>query len=133
MKTIDTSKITTYLQNIGILDAAYLYGSFASQKETPSSDIDIAILLCDEQLDFHNKNNVILELNDMTGREVDCVELDKVSPILQMQIIKKGQLLFCKNEIQLNELKVKIIRQYIDLKKIRKPIEDRLKNVSIYG
>lgn len=126
------NKIKSYLENIEDICAGYIYGSFASNLERPTSDIDISVLLCDGSLNFKRKNKLILDLNEITGREVDCVELDKITPVLQMQIFKKGKLLFCKDEKRLNELKVEVIRNYLDLKKIRKPIEDQMKKVSIY-
>jgi|TARA_B110000914_G_scaffold218701_1_gene226320 predicted nucleotidyltransferase len=133
MKKMNKNRIKSYLQKIDDICAGYIFGSFASNMERPSSDIDIAILLYNGSLDFQCKNNIILDLNEITGREVDCVELNKVTPVLQMQIIKNGQQLFCKDEKHVNEFTIEVIRNYVDLKKIRKPIEDRMKQVSIYG
>lgn len=132
MKNMIVKKIKVYLEKLDNISAAFIYGSFASHVERPASDIDIAILLYEGTLSFQKKNNIILDLNDLTGREVDCVEIDKSFPVLQMQIFKNGKLLFCKDEKQLRDLQVEVIRNYLDLKKNRKPIEDRLKKVSIY-
>ena len=130
---MNENNIKSYLENIEDICAGYIYGSFASNMQRPTSDIDISILLSDGSLNFQQKNKIMLDLNEITGREVNCVELDKITPVLQMQIFKKGKLLFCKDEKRLNELKIEVIRNYLDLKKIRKPIEDRMKQVSIYG
>jgi len=130
---MNENKIKSYLENIEDICTGYIYGSFATNMERPTSDIDISILLYNGSPDFQRKNKIMLDLNEITGREVDCVELDKVSPVLQMQILKKGKLLFCKDEKRLNEVKIEAIRNYLDLKKIRKPIGDRMKKISIYG
>jgi len=130
---MNENNIKSYLENIEDICAGYIYGSFASNMQRPTSNIDISILLSDGSLNFQQKNKIMLDLNEITGREVNCVELDKITPVLQMQIFKKGKLLFCKDEKRLNELKIEVNRNYLDLKKIRKPIEDRMKKVSIYG
>ncbi|MBC8344997.1 MAG: nucleotidyltransferase domain-containing protein [Candidatus Marinimicrobia bacterium] len=126
-------EIKDYLESNPIISTAIIFGSVAKNMQHQHSDIDIAVILNDGELSFQEKNNIILELNAITSREVDCIELDKVSPVLQMQVIKNGICLFCKDEHRLNNLKIEIIRNYLDLKKVRKPIEDRLKDVSIYG
>lgn len=133
MKKIDKNRIIAYLQDMQDINAGYIFGSFASQREGPTSDIDIAILLFAGPLSFQRKNNIILDLNEITEREVDCVELNEAAPVLQMQILKNGKLLFCKDKRHLNEFTIKVIRNYLDLKQIRKPIEDRLGRISLYG
>ena len=130
---LNENEIKNYLESIDKICAAFIYGSFALNMQKPASDVDISLLLFNGRLDFNAKNEIILGLNKITGREVDCVELDKVGPVLQRQILKKGKLLFCKDRKQLNNLQIEVVRNYIDLKKVRKPIEDRLKDISIYG
>lgn len=127
------SIIKNYFKENPGITAVYLFGSFADGREVKDSDIDIAILLNHGELSFKEKTRMTLDLNQLTDREIDLIDLKNVSSILQMQVLKKGKCLFCNNENKLNQFKIKTVQTYLDLKKVRKPIEDRLKDVTIYG
>ncbi len=133
MNKILEEQIRTYFQNVPNINAAFVYGSIAAGNEQSHSDIDIALLLTGERLDFKGRSHIIHDLMQLLDRDIDLVSLKEVSSVLQVQILKKGKLLFCKDKSQLTRFQVKAVREYLDLKKIRKPIEEQLKNVSIYG
>ncbi|MBN4080865.1 nucleotidyltransferase domain-containing protein [Caldithrix abyssi] len=126
-------KIRNYFQNKPNVIAVYIFGSFVMGNERYDSDIDIALLLDKGQLHFSEKSKMTLDLMQITDREIDLVSMNDVSSILQMQIFKKGKRLFCSDTNKLNQFQVQAVKTYLDLKRIRKPIEDQLKNVSIYG
>ena len=66
-------------------------------------------------------------------REVDLVTLNHASPILRMQFLKKGELLINNAPHQVNLFFIKTINEYFDLKQMRRPIEEHLREVTIYG
>ncbi len=76
---------------------------------------------------------MITDLIQRTNREIDLIDLNDVSCILQMQVLKKGKLLICRDEKKRIQFQTRVVQSYLDLKKIRKPIEEQLKNVSLYG
>jgi len=110
-----------------------IYGSHAKGTEKPESDIDIAVFMGKGYLDYNGKSLMTLDLMKLLNRDIDIVSFSDVSCVLQMQIIKNGELISCRDRKMFNQFKLRAIQEYLDLKTIRKPIEDELKNVSIYG
>lgn len=73
----------------------YLFGSFGTEDFTDDSDIDIAILA---DLDFTTILKLASDLEEKLGRNVDLVEVDKINPIIQLQIVRRNEVLFCNSE-----------------------------------
>lgn len=114
------------------IQLAFVFGSLVKGYYTKESDIDIAIL-------FENKPdlNMILELkanleNALTN-EVDIAILNDASPVLKMQVLKNGILIFKKNDMIYNKFFVDTINQYDDLKRVRKECEKNILKGRIYG
>ena len=95
--------------------ALYLFGSYATDRTTPLSDIDLAILL--EQSEsrenyFKHRLNLMAEFSSRLGTEkVDVIILNNATPDLAYNIIKDGQLLFKRPETR-GQLVVFIARTY---------------------
>ncbi|MBC8190760.1 MAG: nucleotidyltransferase domain-containing protein [FCB group bacterium] len=126
-------KLKAYLSALPDIVAAFLFGSFARGTESDSSDIDIAILSRERRLPIEQKLLILDDLEQICGRRVDLVYLTEVSSILKHQVLKYGEQLICNDRSQLNQFKVSAIQEYLDLKRTRLPIENHLKDVSIYG
>ena len=75
---------------------AFLFGSFASNCSRPSSDVDIGILF-ETVPDIYVINGLTEELSSILQREADLVVLNHASPVLKMQILKNGILLYASN------------------------------------
>lgn len=103
----------------------YLFASQADGSATPSSDIDIAVLL-DKKMDsvarFDLQETLAIKLN----QDVDLIDLLTASTVLQNQVIMNGELLFgsangqTKFEMQimsmyqhLNEERADILQKYL--------------------
>ena len=105
--------------------AAYLFGSAVQNRLTADSDVDVGLL-------FETSPNGIqlLELQeDLTTvlkRQADLVDLNHVSPILGMQVLKHGEIVFERSERAVREFQVRTMFAYFDLKQVRKPIEEAL-------
>jgi len=111
---------------------AFVFGSFVEGRLTPESDIDIAILFKESPcLDL--LSDIREDIYKITGREADIVILNHASPIIRMQVLKKGMLLKRVNEGVYNEFFVKTIKEYDDLKRIRRPQEDNILRGRIYA
>ena len=92
----------------------YLFGSQADDSATPSSDIDIAVLL-EKKMDpiarFDLEQTLAIALN----QDVDLVDLLTASTVLQNQVIMNGDLLFGgENEQTTFEMQVMSMYQHLN-------------------
>ncbi|HWR58592.1 MAG TPA: nucleotidyltransferase domain-containing protein [Thermodesulfovibrionales bacterium] len=124
MKTPDFSKVKDYLSSRNEIIAAYVFGSYARGGLHKGSDIDIAILL-DKTVDI-NTCGIMREeiISDLIGilslNGVDVVVLNTASPLLSHEVIKKGRLLFSKDEKARLEYTVRASMRYLDTIHLRK-------------
>jgi hypothetical protein len=130
------SKIVKSLKNIfgerqEIL-LAFLFGSFTSKRMRPSSDVDIGILF-KAVPNIDTTNNVTEELSTILQREVDLVVLNHASPVLKMQILKNGILLYASDRKYFHHFFADTVNQYDDLKRIRKNCEESILKGRIYA
>lgn len=88
-----THLIRATLEQHGNIRLAILFGSFASGRATPQSDVDVAIL-ADNPIDAGFRMALIDELAVAAGRPVDLIDLCTVGEPLLGQILKHGVRLF---------------------------------------
>ena len=72
----------------------YLFGSWATENQTESSDLDIALLLPRQKngIQSREKLNLSLQLAQLAGIEkVDIIDIRHVDTLFQMQIINTGR------------------------------------------
>ncbi len=74
------------------LRLAVLFGSYASGRAHPKSDIDIAILPADSTLSLGHELALAAELSRSLGREVDLVRIDRASTLVRWEIARHGVL-----------------------------------------
>jgi predicted nucleotidyltransferase len=110
----------------------FLFGSFVKGDITSFSDLDIAILFTGTT-DFYRINNLREDISEMLGVEVDIVVLNNASPVIKMQVLKKGTLLINKAQRAYNEFFVSTVKEYDDLKRTRKEIEEKILKGRIYA
>lgn len=107
--------------------AILLYGSRATGQAREGSDVDLALLFAGEPVpSAFELAAARTDLEALLGRNVDLVVLDQASPILAMQILKKGIVLQQRNPQALPEFTMNALAAYFDLKQTRKPIEEAL-------
>jgi len=132
MGTTLKQQIKSYFSGQDDINSVYLFGSIVSDRLKENSDIDIAILTHSGDLSVLDQMSMSQELSDVAGKDIDLIELSGVSVILQNQVLRKGELIICRDRRALNQFIVRSNQEYIDLKRVRKPIEERLRWVSIY-
>lgn len=110
----------------------FLFGSAASMKMAEGSDIDIGILF-ESQPDVYEINELESELNSIFKRDIDIAVLNSASPILKMQVLKNGVLVFAKGKKIYNQFYVDAVNQYDDLKQTRKVCEGNILKGRIYA
>lgn len=125
-------KIICLISDRNDIKFAFIFGSFASKQMTPSSDLDIAIFFYNT-LDFNEINELKEKLAGALRKEVDIVVLNSASPIIKMQVLKKGILIINRDPKTYNEFFMKTMNEYDDLKSIRKGIETNILKGRIYA
>ena len=111
---------------------AFLFGSFATNCSRPSSDVDIGILF-ETVPDIYVINGLTEELSSILPRETDLVVLNHASPVLKMQILKNGILIYSSNKKYFHQFFADTVNQYDDLKRIRKNCEENILKGRIYA
>lgn len=117
------TRLTKIFQNHQNINFVYLFGSQASGKTSPISDVDIAVHL-DQKLDPKQRFQTHLQIISETCKalqrnDVDVADLNDNDVVLRYQAIKKGKLLFCRNKAAKNEFFVRTISEYLDTEPMR--------------
>ena len=109
----------------------FLFGSFARGFGTDESDVDVAIMF-EKVPDFYELCDLKDQLSRCAGKEVDILILNTASPIIKMQVLRYG-LLVMRDERAYNDFFVSTLKEYYDLKYLRKEIEENLLKGRIYA
>ncbi len=129
MKEDFISKIKDYLSSRDELTAGYVFGSHAAGKEAPKSDIDIALLLNDtiDKREYgYIKLSVVNGLtHQLSFNSIDVIILNAASPLLAHEVMKKGVLLFSKDDAGRIQFAVSATRRYLDTIHLR-VVQDRI-------
>lgn len=93
--------------------AAYIFGSAATGKMRPFSDIDIAIMsTC--KIDGFEKAEMETQLSMLLHRDVDIVVFHQADVLLQHQILKYGHLVYEKDSSERVRQETYSRREYLD-------------------
>jgi predicted nucleotidyltransferase len=130
MKTLQKNLKEFALKHENFL-LVFLFGSIARGFSTDESDVDIAIMF-EKVPDLFELNDLRDQLSRCAGMEVDLITLNTASPILKMQVLRYG-LLIKKVGRDYNEFFVSTVREYSDLKYVRKEIEANLSKGRLYA
>lgn len=107
------------------LDTLWLFGSEAEGKERQGSDVDLAALFR-RQPEALELIDARTELEEILHRDVDLVDLDHASPILGMQVLRRGRLLVDRNPRRRSSFSGRTLSMYEDLKIVRRKGEQVL-------
>ena len=100
--------------------ALYLFGSYASGRQTPLSDIDLAVLFeksFDQKLYLSERLQLLGELSQIFGTdEIELVVLNEAPPALGYRVIRDGEPYFVRENLisQVVNFKVKTLDRYFD-------------------
>ncbi len=95
---------------------AYLYGSFARSEENSRSDIDIGIFLKDGDHEKFYPERLAGELEKLFNRHVDVRVLNERNLVFLHQVLKSGELLFCRDKSKRVEFETDVYDKYLDIK-----------------
>ncbi len=111
-------------QRLGV-DCLWVYGSEASGRARPDSDLDVGVL-ARERLSAAKLADLRADAEALLGRTVDLVDLDQVSPILAYQVLKHGRLVTDRNPSHRYRFTATLPGRREDVLIMRRPIEERL-------
>ncbi len=109
-------KITQYFAAETEVAAVYLFGSFASQKNRPASDVDLAILFLPEYLLSADRfcGRYLTELGRQLRKDIHPVVMNRAGEVLLKQIFLKGKLLLRKNPAFVGEFNMTAMSRIAD-------------------
>ena len=114
------------------IEFACIFGSFAEGRQTPASDIDVAVA-AREPIGAQRR----LELNDAiasaTGRPVDLVDLHRAGPLVLTQALTTGRRIVKRDSGVLARLLVKMWYLNADLMPLVRMIQDARRERFLHG
>lgn len=116
---LNLERLGAIFKDYPYIAAAYLFGSYATDKKGPMSDVDIAVLLkepCPEGRELlHKMNYLSYQLEDaLQAGEVDLIELNKQGLIFQHNVLRTGKLIYDADPVFRIGFTAKVISNYCD-------------------
>ncbi|MBI1928001.1 nucleotidyltransferase domain-containing protein [Candidatus Poribacteria bacterium] len=107
--------------------AIYLFGSYGTGNEWPTSDVDIALLLPlaeAKQAGSLMMSELRFALESLLKKEVDLINLRQVSTVLQKEIIFAERRIYCADTYAADEFAMLVLSFYQKLNQERQGILD---------
>lgn len=119
------SVLTRFFQRQPQVVSAYLFGSQATGRAGPLSDIDVAVILTEEAQrgdDVHEREALLhVELmKALRTDKVDLVFLHEAGPFLAHRVIRDGRRVYVRDELLDQRFRVHVVQQYLDTAPLRR-------------
>lgn len=124
--------LRAFFKDRGNASLVFLFGSFVTKQISSNSDIDIGILF-KKLPDIYEINDIKDDLSALLKRDADIVVINEASPILKMQVVKNGVLVIQKDKNGFSMFYGDTVKQYDDLKIIRRKCEENILKGRIYA
>lgn len=116
-----------------LTDFIILFGSFAKGTIHNESDIDLAYF-SNHQLSPYERFLLAGELANISGYEVDLIDIRQIDTIFTMQIFSEGKVIFMGDNNEYTRQQMRAYSMYVTLNEQRKPIIDSIKvRGSVFG
>lgn len=110
-----------------------LFGSTATNKTHADSDIDIAFISKNKH-DSLKLYTCTQDLSDLLKKEVDLIDLTKASPVMQVQIINKGRVIYDEDPQFRMEFFILAFKKYARLNEEREAVLKKIQERGrVYG
>ncbi len=125
MKSLEkskTSKINNFCRKHSEIILVYLFGSQATGRTGPLSDIDLAFLVDKALIDeasypYGYHAYLTSEMISLLGsNNLDVIILNDAPPLLKFQVIHRGEIIFCRSESHRLAFYVRAFNEYQDFK-----------------
>lgn len=105
-----------YLESLDGLVAAWIYGSYGTQYQTPLSDLDLTLLYRQDKVpDLSEEGRVWSRITQILHEEdVSVTILNRASILLQFQVIKTGRKLVCRDPVALADFVEWVLSRHAD-------------------
>jgi predicted nucleotidyltransferase len=127
-----TDRVVALLDERFGLDALFVFGSEVAGTQHRGSDLDLAALLR-RRPDALELLDARTALEEITGQEVDLVDLGAASPILARQVLQNGRCVFGSEAPALASFEATLPGRYEDLKRMRAEAESALVQRVVHG
>jgi len=107
-------KISALCLRESAIDAAYLFGSAATGKMRPVSDLDVAVLLDDASLDEFRLLAFLSSLERSCGCRADVVILNRAGEVLKYEVRRSGRLVFERDSSKRKQFEISGRKTYED-------------------
>ncbi len=125
--------VATLCETIPGLLAVYRFGSAGSVYQRDQSDIDLAFL-ADQPLADTHRWQLAQDLAALLGRDVDLVDLRRSSTVMQMQVVARGERVYCADRQAVDLFEDLVFGFYARLNEERRAIlEDVRRRGRIYA
>ena len=114
------------------IELACIFGSFAEGRQTPASDIDVAIA-AREPIDPQRRLALTEALASAAGRPVDLVGLHRAGPLVLTQALTRGKRILKRDSNVLARLLVKMWYLNADLMPLVRMIQDTRRKRFLHG
>lgn len=131
MKNTIENRLEEYFSNGKTARLAFLMGSYAKGTARRESDVDVAVLF-DESPNAGQVNSLREALALLLEKEIDLVLLNLAGPVIRMQALKSGKLLYSERGAY-EEFFARTLNEYSDLKYFRKEAEEKILGRKIYA
>lgn len=112
------NRLTDFWKKEKNVTLVYLFGSLAEKKK--ANDIDLAVLF-NKKLSYKNISELSEKLYKRIGTQrIDIVDLMRASPVFKFNIIAGGKLLFKRQTDTANDFELRVIKEHMDTKYLRK-------------
>ena len=109
------------------IQGVYLFGSYGTEYERPDSDVDLALLLPPMQAIIEEDMQIgqcRASLVKLLNRDVDLVNVRRVSTVFQKVIIIDGRLIHCADRYAVENFEMLVLSLYQTLNEERRGILD---------
>lgn len=124
-------KISAVLLNQPNVQFAYLFGSQATGKISPMSDVDFALGFNDELSAWdrlQSRVRVMALFSEVLQRnDIDVADLNEADEVLRYQVLRHGRLIFCREKAEQVEFFVRTLREYFDTEPLREIFLESMK------
>lgn len=106
------------LRRFPMVDVLYLFGSRASGREKEKSDVDLALFI--DQTNYASDPLLDLKIGafveEQSGIRTDIIIMNKVSPILQHEVLRTGKRLYEKDSTKRAQYELITFKSHEDTK-----------------
>ena len=120
--TVQAQMVETVLSDYPDTQAIYLFGSWGTEDEWPSSDVDMAVLLPPlraKAVDFWGWNDLAMRLGSIAHKSVDLLNVRRVSTVFQKEVIMADRRIYCADEYAADEFEMLTLSFYQKLNQER--------------